>query len=509
MGNLSDLQEKRFKTLQGGGADKIKAQHDAGKKTARERIAMLFDEGSFIEFDAFVKSRCKEFDMADSDTSAEGVVTGYGTIEGRLVYAYSQDFTVMGGSVGEMHAEKICKVMDMALKMGAPIISICDSAGARLQEGVDALAGFGKIFCRAAKLSGVVPQISVVLGTCAGGAAFAPAMTDFVVMADKTSHMFVSGPSVIKGATGEDLTMDELGGAVAHAEKSGTCAIYCATEEECIANVKLLLSYLPSNNLESAPMYDCTDNINRVSETLNFAIADDKTVPYDMKSIIAEVMDNGEFAEVFSGFAKNILTGFARLNGSTIGVVANADGMLDSDASDKAARFVRFCDAFNIPILTFTDAEGYVSDAKAEHNGLIRHGAKLIYAFAEATVPKVNVIVRKAYGGAYVAMNSKHIGADMVFAWPTAEIAVMGIDGAANIIYKDDIANSDNPIKTRAEKIEEYTEKFANPYLAAARGYVDDVIEPNLTRPRLVSAFEMLMSKRESNPAKKHGNIPL
>lgn len=513
MGKLNDLQNKRFTIEQGGGEEKVKKQHDAGKKTARERIALLFDEGSFVEVDAFVTHRCKEFNMADNDAPGEGVVTGYGTIDGRLVYAYSQDFTVIGGSIGEMHAAKICKIMDMALKMGAPVIGMCDSGGARIQEGVDALKGFGDIFYRTAKLSGVVPQISVVLGPCAGGAVFSPAMTDFVVMADKTSQMFLTGPSVIKGVTGEDVSLEELGGAEVHAAKSGVSAIRCKTEEECLAQVKLLLSYLPSNNLETAPMYDCTDDLNRVSETLNSIVPEDGNTSYNMKSVIAEVADNGEFVEMFPEYAANLITGFARMNGSTVGILANQpevmSGVLDCNSSEKGARFVRFCDSFNIPVITFTDVPGYLPGTEQEYNGVIRHGAKLFYAFAEATVPKINVIVRKAYGGAYIAMNSKHIGADMVFAWPTAEIAVMGPDGAANIIFKNDIAASNDPMATRTEKIAEYTEKFANPYVAASRGYVDDVIEPDSTRPRLISALEMLMSKRESGPAKKHGNIPL
>lgn len=513
MGKLNDLQNKRFTIEQGGGKEKVKKQHDAGKKTARERIALLFDEGSFVEVDAFVTHRCKEFNMANNDAPGEGVVTGYGTIDGRLVYAYAQDFTVIGGSIGEMHAAKICKVMDMALKMGAPVIGMCDSGGARIQEGVDALKGFGDIFYRTAKLSGVVPQISIVLGPCAGGAVFSPAMTDFVVMSDKTSQMFLTGPSVIKGATGEDVSLEELGGAEVHASKSGVAGIRCKTEEECFAQVKLLLSYLPSNNLETAPMYDCADDLNRVSETLNSIVPEDGNTSYNMKSVIAEVVDNGEFVEMFPEYAANLITGFARMNGSTVGILANQpeviSGMLDCNSSEKGARFVRFCDSFNIPVITFTDVPGYLPGTEQEYNGVIRHGAKLFYAFAEATVPKVNVIVRKAYGGAYIAMNSKHIGADMVFAWPTAEIAVMGPEGAANIIFKDDIAASNDPMATRAEKIAEYTEKFTNPYVAASRGYVDDVIEPDSTRPRLISALEMLMSKRESNPAKKHGNIPL
>ncbi|MBD9008933.1 MAG: methylmalonyl-CoA carboxyltransferase [Clostridiales bacterium] len=511
MGKLNDLQQKRLTIEQGGGAEKIKWQHENGKKTARERIAMLFDEGSFVEVDAFVTHRCGEFNMADNYAPAEGVVTGYGTVDGRLVYAYSQDYTVIGGSIGEMHAAKICKVMDMALKMGAPVIGVCDSGGARIQEGVDALKGFGDIFYHNAIASGVVPQISVVLGPCAGGAVFSPAMTDFIVMADKTSHMFITGPSVVKAVTGEDVSFDDLGGAETHATKSGVAGIRCATEEECFSQVKNLLSYLPSNNLETAPAYECTDDLNRVSEALDSIIPENGS--YDVKGIIAEVADNGEYMEIFPQYAENLVTCFIRLNGSTVGVLANQpsvkSGSLDCASSEKGARFVRFCDSFNIPIVTFTDVPGYLPGTEQEYGGIIRHGAKLLYAFSEATVPKVNVILKKAYGGAYVAMNSKHLGADMVFAWPTAEIAVMGPEGAANIIFKNDIAASDNPIQTRQEKIKEYTDKFTNPYMAAARGYVDDVIEPDSTRPRLIAALEMLMSKRDSKPAKKHGNIPM
>lgn len=508
MGKLNDLQKKRLTIEEGGGAELIKEQHNNGKKTARERIAMLFDQGSFIEVDAFVTQRYDNIGGVEN-APAEGVVTGYGTVDGRLVYAYSQDYTVVNGSVGEMHAEKICKVMDMALKMGAPIIGILDSDGARISEGLDVLKGYGEIFRKSATASGVIPQISVVLGQCAGGAAFATAMADFTFMVDKISHVFMNGPSVVKGGTNDDITADNLGGAEVHSTKSGLAAVRCANEEECFAQVKNLLSYLPSNNLDSVPMYDCTDDLNRVSQTLNEIIADSNAV-YDMKAVIAEVVDNGEFTEMFAGYAQNIITGFARMNGSSVGVVANAaNSLLDSKASEKGARFVRFCDSYGIPVVTFTDAAGYVVDKDEEHNGIIRHGAKLLYAFAEASVPKVNVIVNKAYGSAYIAMNSKHLGADIVLAWPTAEISVMGADGAANIVFENDIAASDNPIETRNAKIAEYKEKYASPYAAAARGYVDDVIEPDSTRQRVVSALEMLISKRESRPAKKHGNIPM
>ncbi len=513
MSKTEDLQSLRASIEQGGGYGKIKKQHDSGKMTARERLGMLFDEGSFVEIDAFVKHRCSEFNMANTDAPGEGVVTGYGTVDGRLIYAYAQDFTVIGGSLGEMHAAKICKVMDMAAKMGAPIVGINDSGGARIQEGIDALKGFGDIFLRNTLTSGVVPQISLILGPCAGGAVYSPAICDFIFMVENTSQMFITGPAVVKSVTGEDVSFEELGGAATHATKSGVAAKAFKTEAECFAELKRLLSFLPGNNLETAPVYACGDDLNRLSDKLEEIVPEDENKGYDVRDVIREVVDGGDFFEVFEKFAQNIVIGFARMNGKTIGIIANQPkfmaGSLDCDSSDKAARFVRFCDSFNIPLVTFTDVPGYLPGINQEHNGVIRHGAKLLYAFSEATVPKINVILRKAYGGAYIAMNSKHLGADMVFAWPTAEIAVMGPSGAANIIFKRDIANSDDPIATRAEKIAEYTDKFANPYVAAARGYVDDVIEPDSTRPRIISALEMLAGKRETRPAKKHGNIPL
>lgn len=513
MSKIEELQQKRAIIEAGGGVDKIKKQHEAGKKTARERIQMLFDEGSFVEIDAFVKHRSNEFDMPKTEAPGEGVVVGYGTVSGRLVYAYAQDFTVIGGSLGEMHAAKICKVMDMAMKMGAPIVGISDSGGARIQEGIDALAGFGDIFYRNTLSSGVIPQIAMILGPCAGGAVYSPAICDFVFMVDKTSQMFITGPQVVKAVTGEDVSFDELGGAQTHASKSGVASVRCADEEECFAKVKELLEFLPSNNLEMAPVYEETDEINRLSEVLSTIVPQDANKAYDMKAVIGEIVDNGSFFEIFPQFAENIIIGLARMNGMAVGIVANQPkvmaGSLDVNSADKAARFIRFCDSFNIPLITFTDVPGYLPGTTQEHSGIIRHGAKMLYAFSEATVPKINVIVRKAYGGAYIAMNSKHIGADMVFAWPSAEIAVMGPDGAANIIFRKDIAASDDPITERQSKIAEYTEKFANPYVAASRGYVDDVIEPDSTRPRIISALEMLMSKRETRPSKKHGNIPL
>ncbi len=510
---LTDLQNRRSNIELGGGNAKIKKQHDAGKLTARERILALMDEGSFVEVDAFVEHRCSEFNMADTKAPGEGVVTGYGTVDGRLVYVYAQDFTVIGGSLGEMHAKKICKVMDMAMKMGAPIIGMNDSGGARIQEGIDALSGFGEIFYRNTQASGVIPQISVIMGPCAGGAVYSPAITDFIFMVEKTSQMFITGPQVVKAVTGEDVTSEELGGAASHASKSGVAHFTAKDDKECIEQIKRLLSYLPSNNLETAPADIPTDEINRLSEKLTTIVPDEANKAYNIKDVIAEIVDNGDFMEILPEFAKNIVIGFARMNGMSIGVVANQPnvmaGSLDVNSSDKAARFIRFCDSFNIPVVTFTDVPGYLPGVEQEHNGIIRHGAKLLYAYSEATVPKINVILRKAYGGAYIAMSSKHVGSDVVFAWPTAEIAVMGPEGAANIIFKKDIAESADPITTREEKIAEYRNKFASPYEAAKRGYVDDIIEPDSTRPRIIAALEMLASKRETRPAKKHGNIPV
>ncbi len=513
MDKINDLNARKQRVALGGGEDRIKKQHESGKKTARERIHMLMDPDSFVEMDAYVETRSIEFGMQQKKVPGDGVVTGYGTVNGRLVYIASQDFTVIGGSLGEMHARKITKVMDMAMKMGAPFISINDSGGARIEEGIDALSGFGDIFFRNTLASGVIPQISVIMGPCAGGAVYSPAITDFVFMVDKTSQMFITGPQVIKAVTGEDVTFDQLGGAGAHNSISGVAHFRSASEEECVSQIKKLISFLPDNNLSDSELIDSTDDVNRVIAELNSIIPDEPNKPYDMKQIITSVVDSGDFLEVHAGFAQNIITGFGRVNGRTVGIIANQPqvnaGVLDVDSSDKAARFVRFCDAFNIPVVTFTDVPGYLPGVKQEHNGIIRHGAKLLYAFSEATVPKINIIVRKAYGGAYIAMNSKHLGADMVFAWPTAEIAVMGPDGAANIIFKKEIADSQDPVQTRNDKIQEYRDKFSNPYIAAARGYVDDVIEPAETRIRLASALEMLTSKRENRPAKKHGNIPL
>lgn len=510
---IERLLETKEKIELGGGEKRIEKQHQKGKLTARERIHLLLDEGSFMEIDAFVKHRCTNFGMENTEAPGDGVVTGYGTVDGRLVFVYAQDFTVLGGSLGEMHAAKIVKVQDMALKMGAPIIGINDSGGARIQEGVDALSGYGKIFYRNTMASGVIPQITAIMGPCAGGAVYSPALTDFIFMVENTSQMFITGPQVIKTVTGEDVTQEELGGAGTHNKTSGVAHFMDKTEEEAIERIKTLLSYLPSNNLETPPVYETDDEINRVEEKLNEIVPTNPNKPYDMKEIIQLLADNGEFFEVQQYFAQNIITGYIRLNGKTVGVVANQPrvlaGCLDINASDKAGRFIRTCDAFNIPLLNLVDVPGFLPGTDQEYGGIIRHGAKMLYAYSEATVPKVTVIIRKAYGGAYIAMCNKELGADQVLAWPNAEIAVMGPDGAANIIFKHDIKQSEDPIETRQQKIEEYRDTVANPYIAAERGYVDDVIIPSITRPRLISAFDMLESKRESNPSKKHGNLPV
>lgn len=513
MDKISGLAGRKEKVLQGGGAEKTAKQHEAGKMTSRERLELLFDSNTFVEIDAFVETRSIEFDMQKKKIPGDGVVTGYGSVEGRLVFVASQDFTVIGGSLGEMHAKKITKVMDMAMKMGAPFISINDSGGARIEEGIDALSGFGDIFFRNTIASGVIPQISVIMGPCAGGAVYSPAITDFIFMVENTSQMFITGPQVIKAVTGEEVTFEQLGGAAAHNAVSGVAHFKSSNERECIEQIKRLIGFLPDNNLTDAPVYASSDDMNRLTDELNDFIPTEANKPYDMKDIIARVVDNGDFLEIQESFAQSIIVGFGRLNGATVGIIANQPkvlaGSLDVNSSDKGARFVRFCDAFNIPVITFTDVPGYLPGVGQEHNGIIRHGAKLLYAFSEATVPKINVIVRKAYGGAYIAMNSKHLGADQVFAWPTAEIAVMGPDGAANIIFKKEIGAAEDPVAARNQKIEEYREKFSNPYIAAARGYVDDVIEPASTRLRLINALDMLASKRENRPSKKHGNIPL
>lgn len=513
MDKLNILQENRKKIEAAGGDKRVEKQHKIGKLTARERLNLLFDEGSFVELDAFVKHRCTNFGMEKMDAPADGVVTGYGQVDGRIVYAFAQDFTVVGGSLGEMHAAKICKVLDNALKVGAPVVGLNDSGGARIQEGIDALAGYGDIFFRNTMASGVIPQITAIMGPCAGGAVYSPALNDFIFMVDKTSQMFITGPQVIKTVTGEEVSAEALGGAMTHNQTSGVAQYIASTDEECILQIRRLLSFLPSNNMETAPVYDTADDINKRIDALNTIIPPNPNKPYDMKDIIEALVDAGDFLEYQPYFAKNILTGFARLGGKSVGIIANQPkvlaGCMDLNTGDKTARFIRTCDAFNIPILTLVDTPGFLPGTTQEYGGIIRHGAKILYAYSEATVPLVTLIVRKAYGGAYIAMSSKHLGSDMVLAWPSAEIAVMGPQGAANIIFRKDIADAENPAAVRQQKVDEYTAEFATPYKAAERGYVDDVIEPAQTRPRLIAAFDMLAGKREDRPAKKHGNIPL
>lgn len=510
---VKEMQDKKLSIQMGGGSEKINKQHESGKLTARERIERLVDPNSFVELDAFVTHRSVDFGMDKVSTQGDGVVTGYATIDNRPIYLYSQDFTVLGGSLGEMHSQKITNVMDMAMKMGCPIICLNDSGGARIHEGIDSLSGYGEIFYRNTLASGVIPQISVILGPCAGGAVYSPALTDFIFMVDNISKMFITGPQVVQAATGEVVTAEELGGALTHNQLSGVAHFMNSSEDECFAAIRSLISYLPQNNLEDVPYYKCSDDLNRLSTELNSIIPESPNKAYDIKDVINRIVDNGEFLEIQSLFAQNIVVGFARLNGKSIGIIANQPkvkaGSLDINASDKASRFIRFCDCFNIPIVTLTDVPAFLPGVDQEHGGIIRHGAKLLYAYSEATVPKINVILRKAYGGAYIAMSSKHLGTDLVYAWPTAEIAVMGAEGAANIIFRKDIETSENPAEKRKEKVQEYKDRFSNPYIAATRGYIDDVIEPEATRPRLISALEMLQSKRESRPPKKHGNIPV
>ncbi len=510
---LRELEERRAKVLAGGGQKRVAAQHEKGKMTARERIEMLLDPGTFVELDAFVRHRATELGMDKIDAPGEGVVTGYGAVNGRNVCVFAQDFTVIGGSLGEMHAAKICKVMDLAVKIGCPLIGINDSGGARIQEGVDALSGYGEIFYRNTCASGVIPQISVIMGPCAGGAVYSPALTDFVFMTEGTSNMFITGPQVIKAVTGEEVSAEDLGGARVHSEVSGVSHFSFPDEQSTMEAIRKLLSYLPQNNIEDPPFLDIGDDPNRIDDSLAALMPDSPNKPYDVRDIIARLVDSSDFFEVQPNYAKNIVVGFARLAGRSIGIIANQPrylaGVLDINASDKAARFIRFCDAFNIPLLTLADTAGYLPGVGQEHGGVIRHGAKLLYAYSEATVPKLTVILRKAYGGAYIAMCSRHLGADQVFAWPTAEIAVMGPEGAANIIFKKEIEEAADPAAVRQEKIEEYKRSFANPYMAAARGYVDDVIDPAHTRMRLCNALNALLGKRQSTPSRKHGNIPV
>ncbi|MTI68040.1 MAG: methylmalonyl-CoA carboxyltransferase [Firmicutes bacterium] len=510
---IEELNALKEKVKMGGGEKRIEKQHKKGKYTARERINKLLDEGSFVELDTFVEHRCTNFGMENKKMPGEGVVTGYGTVDGRLIYVFAQDFTVIGGSLGEMHAAKICKVQEMAMKTGAPLVGINDSGGARIQEGVDALSGYGNIFYNNTIASGVIPQISVIMGPCAGGAVYSPALTDFIFMVDNTSKMFITGPQVIKTVTGEEVSAEELGGAMTHNNTSGVAHFINENEEDTLENIKNLLSFLPSNNLEEAPVFNPEDDINRMNEELNSIVPDNANKPYDMKEVIEILADNNNFLEVQPYYAQNIITGFIRLNGRSVGVIANQPrvlaGCLDINASDKASRFIRTCDSFNIPLLSLVDVPGFLPGTDQEYGGIIRHGAKMLYAYSEATVPKVTVILRKAYGGAYIAMCSRHLKSDLVLAWPTAEIAVMGPQGAANIIFRKEIEKSDDPLETKTEKINEYKDTVANPYVAASRGYVDDVIKPLETRPRLISAFDMLSSKRENLPSKKHGNLPL
>ncbi len=510
---LKELRERQEKVLAGGGEKRTAKQHEKGKMTARERLNKLLDEGSFVEIDQFVTHRCNQFGMEKVEAPGEGVVTGYGTVDGRLVYVFAQDFTVIGGTLGEMHAKKICKVLDLAVKMGAPVIGINDSGGARIQEGVDALNGYGEIFKRNTLASGVVPQLSVVMGPCAGGAVYSPALTDYIFMVDNTSQMFITGPQVIRAVTGEEVSAEELGGSKTHNRTSGVAHFRAASEDECIRQIKKLLSFIPGNNLEEAPVSENNDDIGRCEEVLNEIVPTDPNKPYDVREVITNIVDNGDFFEVQEMYATNMVVGFARLNGRSVGIIANQArmlaGCLDINASDKASRFIRFCDSFNIPILTLVDTPGYLPGTQQEFGGIIRHGAKLLYAYSEATVPKITLILRKAYGGAYLAMCARSLGADQVFAWPTAEIAVMGPEGAANIIFRKEIAEAENPPEVRREKINEYRERFANPYVAASRGLVDVLLEPKETRPNLIKALETLITKREGRPGKKHGNIPV
>ncbi|MFW5971570.1 MAG: acyl-CoA carboxylase subunit beta [Desulfovermiculus sp.] len=509
----AELRKRRKEAEKGGGQQQIEKQHEKGKYTARERLNKLFDPGTFQEIDVFVTHRSPEKGMAGSATPGDGVVTGYGSIAGRLVYAFAQDFTVMGGSLGEMHASKICKVQDMAMQMGAPIIGINDSGGARIQEGVAALSGYGNIFYRNTQASGVIPQISIIMGPCAGGAVYSPALTDFVFMVDQTSKMFITGPQVIKAVTGEEVSAEELGGAKTQNEVSGVAHFLAWNEEECFQQVRALLSYLPANNVDDPPDVEMADNLDRICPGLDTIMPDHPNKAYDMLELASEIVDQGSLFQVQASYAPNILTMFARLGGKSIGIIANQPkalaGCLDINASDKGARFIRFCDAFNIPVLTLMDIPGFLPGTHQEFGGIIRHGAKMLYAYSEATVPKVTLVVRKGYGGGYIAMCSKELGADLVFAWPTAEIAVMGPEGAANIIFAREIKAAEDPEKVRQTKIDEYRQEFANPYRAGSFGYVQDVIEPSQSRLVLISAFEMLSTKHVQSPAKKHGNIPL
>jgi propionyl-CoA carboxylase beta chain len=510
---LQDLEKKNELAFVGGGSDRIAKHKQGGRLTARERLDVLLDPGSFVEIDRFVTHRCSNFGMADQKIPGDGVITGYGRVNGKIVYVYSQDFTVIGGSMSRTQANKICKIMDLAVKNGGPIIGLNDSGGARIQEGVEALGGYADIFLRNVTTSGVVPQISAIMGPCAGGAVYSPSLTDFIFMVKNTSYMFVTGPDVIKAVTHEEVTKEELGGALTHAQKSGVAHFATEDDRHCLLLLRELLNFLPSNNLDDPPVIPTQDSPNRVEESLNSFIPDSSKKPYDMLQLITKVVDEGYFLEVHQHFARNIIVGFARLNGRSVGIVANQPqilaGCLNIDASIKAARFIRFCDAFNIPVITFVDVPGFLPGTDQEWKGIITHGAKLMYAYAEATVPKITVITRKAYGGAYDVMSSKHLRGDINMAYPTAEIAVMGAEGAVNIIFRNEIMKAKDPAAERTRLTKDYEKKFANPYVAAEFGYIDEIIEPATTRKRLIDSLEMLKNKRDTNPPKKHGNIPL
>ena len=510
---LERLRERTRRAAEGGGAARVEKQHEAGKWTARERLEFFLDEGTFEEFDQLVQHRSRDFGLDQQLYPGDGVVTGHGLVEGRRVFVFAQDFTIFGGSLSETHAEKICKVMDLALKVGAPVVGLNDSGGARIQEGVVSLGGYADIFLRNTLSSGVVPQISLIMGPCAGGAVYSPAITDFNVMVKHTSYMFITGPDVIKTVTHEDVSKEELGGADTHNRVSGVAHFAAETDEHALLLTRELLSFIPSNNMEDAPRLPCTDPPDRADESLNTLVPEASNQPYDIRDVLQRVVDDGYFFEVHEHYAPNIVVGFARLDGRSVGVVANQPaflaGVLDIDASVKAARFVRFCDCFNIPLVVFEDVPGFLPGVRQEHGGIIRHGAKLLYAFAEATVPKVTVITRKAYGGAYCVMASKHIRTDVNFAWPTAEIAVMGAEGAVGVLYRREIKDAADQDTARRARINEYEEKFANPYIAAERGFIDEIIEPAQTRRKLIRALSLIENKRDTNPPKKHGNIPL
>ncbi len=510
---LEELKKRKALARLGGGSERIETQHAAGKLTARERVELLLDRGSFQEFGVFVTHNCSDFGMASRRVVGDGVVAGQGTIDSRLVFVFAQDFTVFGGTLSGANAAKICRIMDLAIENGAPVIGLNDSGGARIQEGVASLGGYADIFLRNTLASGVIPQISAVLGPCAGGAVYSPAITDFILMVDGTSHMFVTGPDVIKSVTNEQVTFEELGGGRTHNEISGVAHFLAADEPECIQLIRELISYVPQNNMEDPPRVEPTDAPDRRDPNLNSIVPDSSSKPYDMLDIIRAIIDDGKFLEIHQHYARNIVVGFARLDGRSVGIVANQPkvlaGTLDIGSSIKGARFVRFCDAFNIPLVTFEDVPGFLPGTAQEYGGIIKHGAKLLYAYCEATVPKITVVVRKAYGGAYDVMSSKHIRADYNIAWPSAELAVMGAEGAVNIIYRRELAGMDNPEEARKEKVDEYNRRFANPYVAAEMGYLDDVIEPQDTRPEIIRALAMLENKRQSCPPKKHGNIPL